>query len=58
MTKAFTATAVFQLCEQGKLSLDDTLDRFFPEFDYGKEITIRHLLHMQSGLRKDYVRES
>ncbi len=57
MTKAFTATAVFQLCEQGKLSLDDTLDQFFPEFDYGKEITIRHLLHMQSGLRKDYVRE-
>ena len=55
LTKAFTATAVLQLCEQGKLSLDDTLDLYFPEFEYGKEITVYHLLHMQSGLRKDFV---
>ena len=55
LTKAFTATAIFQLYEQGKLSLDDTLDMFFPEFEYGKEITVYHLLHMQSGLRKDFV---
>lgn len=55
LTKAFTATAVFQLCERGKLSLDSTLDLYFPEFEYGKEITVYHLLHMQSGLRKDFV---
>ena len=55
LTKAFTATAVFQLCERGALSLDSTLDQFFPEYEYGKEITIYHLLHMQSGLRKDFV---
>lgn len=55
LTKAFTATAVLQLCEQGKLSLDSTLDLYFPEFEYGKEITVYHLLHMQSGLRKDFV---
>lgn len=55
LTKAFTATAVLQLCEQGKLSLDSTLDVYFPEFEYGKEITVYHLLHMQSGLRKDFV---
>ena len=55
LTKAFTAAAVFQLCEQGKLSLDSTLDRFFPEYEYGKEITVYHLLHMQSGLRKDFM---
>ena len=55
LTKAFTATAVLQLCERGKLSLDDTLDLYFPEFEYGKEITVYHLLHMQSGLRKDFV---
>ena len=36
LTKAFTATAVLQLCEQGKLSLDDTLDLYFPEFEYGE----------------------
>ena len=55
LTKAFTATAVLQLCERGKISLDDTLDLYFPEFEYGKEITVYHLLHMQSGLRKDFV---
>lgn len=57
LTKAFTATAVFQLCERGELSLDSTLEQYFPEFEYGKEITVYHLLHMQSGLRKDFVSE-
>ena len=55
LTKVFTATAIFQLCERGMLSLDDTLDLYFPEFEYGKEITVYQLLHMQSGLRKDFV---
>lgn len=55
LTKAFTATAVLRLCERGKLSLDSTLDVYFPEFEYGKDITVYHLLHMQSGLRKDFV---
>ena len=55
LTKAFTATAVFQLCERGELSLESTLDLFFPEYEYGKEITVYHLLHMQSGLRKDFA---
>ena len=53
LTKAFTAAAILQLCERGKLSLDSTLDLFFPEYEYGKDITVYHLLHMQSGLRKD-----
>ncbi len=55
LTKAFTATAVLQLCERGTLSLDSTLDVYFPEFEYGKYITVYQLLHMQSGLRKDFV---
>ena len=55
LTKAFTAAAVLRLCEQGLLSLDSTLDLYFPEFEYGKDITVYHLLHMQSGLRKDFV---
>ena len=49
LTKAVTATCVFQLCEQGKLQLDDTIDRWFPEFELGRDITIYHLLHMQTG---------
>ena len=39
------------------LALDDTIDNFFPEFEYGKGITVYQLLHMQSGLRKDFVTE-
>ena len=57
LTKAFTAVAILQLREQGELSLEDTLDEYFPEFECGREITVYQLLHMQSGLRKDFVTE-
>jgi len=51
ITKQFTATAIVLLAEQGKLSLDDKLTTFFPDFpSYGKEITVRHLLTHTSGL--------
>ena len=55
-SKTFTAVAVFQQIEAGRLSIDDTLDRFFPEYEAGKGITIYHLLHMQSGI-PDYLNE-
>ena len=54
VTKTFTATAVLQLWEQGKLDLDDPLGKYFPEFEKGAGITIRQLLHMQSGLRREF----
>ena len=51
VSKQFTATAILLLVDQGKLSLDDTLDKFFPGFpDYGKKITVRQLLTHTSGL--------
>jgi CubicO group peptidase (beta-lactamase class C family) len=51
VTKQFTAMAVLNLVEQGKLSLEDRLPRFFPEFPgYGKAINLRHLLTHTSGL--------
>jgi CubicO group peptidase (beta-lactamase class C family) len=51
VSKQFTATAVLMLVDRGKLSLDDTLDKFFPGFPkYGEKITIRHLLTHTSGL--------
>lgn len=54
-SKQFTAACIVLLSQQGKLSLDDTLDSFFPEFpDYAKTITIRHLLNHTSGIR-DYL---
>jgi len=54
-SKQFTAACVVLLAEQGKLSLDDKLNQFFPEFpDYAKTISIRHLLNHTSGIR-DYL---
>ncbi len=51
VTKEFTAMCILQLQEQGKLSLDDKLFKFFPDFPlYGKDITVRHLLNHTSGL--------
>ncbi len=51
ITKQFTATAVMLLVDEGRLSLDDTLDSFFPGFpDYGKRITVRQVLNHRSGL--------
>ena len=39
------------LRDQGKLSVDDTIDKYFPEYSKGKDITIKHLLTMRSGIR-------
>jgi CubicO group peptidase (beta-lactamase class C family) len=51
ITKQFTATAIMLLIDDGKLSLDDTLDTFFPGFpDYGQHITLRQVLNHRSGL--------
>ncbi|WP_394389937.1 serine hydrolase domain-containing protein [Shewanella woodyi] len=51
-SKQFTAATILLLAQQQKLSLNDSLYTFFPEFpDYAKEITIRDLLHHTSGVR-------
>ena len=54
VTKTFTAAAVLQLCEQGKLSLDDKLGKFIPEYEKGADITIHQLLHMRSGISREF----
>lgn len=50
VTKMFTATMIFQLIEQGKLKLSDTLSQFFPEIPNAGKITIWHLLAHRSGI--------
>ena len=50
MTKLFTAALIMQLDEEGVLSLDDTLDTWFPEAPNASEITVRMLLQHESGL--------
>ena len=55
-SKAFTAVAVFQLIEAGLASLDDPVTKYFPEYETGRDITLYHLLHMQSGIA-DYTND-
>lgn len=57
-TKSFTALAVMQLVEQGKLDLDTPVQQYIPWFraadaDASAQITIRHLLNQSSGLSQE-----
>ena len=53
-SKQFTATAIMLLQQSGKLSVNDTIDKYFPEYPYGNQITVHQLLCMRSGI-KDYM---
>jgi CubicO group peptidase (beta-lactamase class C family) len=51
VSKQFTAAAILLLEKQGKLSLNDHIIKFFPDFtSVGKTITIQHLLTHSSGI--------
>lgn len=51
-TKQFTAAAVMMLVEEGKVSLDDTIAKYFPEAPQAwSGITVRHLLSHTSGIQ-------
>lgn len=50
VSKQFCAAAIMLLRDQGKLSVDDTLDKYFPEYTNGKDITLKNLLSMRSGI--------
>lgn len=52
LTKQFTAVAILQLVEQGKLSLQDEITKFIPDYPVqGRHITIEHLLTHTSGIK-------
>jgi CubicO group peptidase (beta-lactamase class C family) len=67
MGKQFTATAVMMLVEEGKVSLDDPLTKFFPEAPAAwKNVKVRHLLSHTGGFtdypdkfdfRRDYTED-
>jgi CubicO group peptidase (beta-lactamase class C family) len=51
VTKQFTAVAMLQLRDEGKLSLDDDITKWLPDFDTrGNEVSLRHLLDHTSGI--------
>jgi CubicO group peptidase (beta-lactamase class C family) len=50
ITKMFTAALVFQLVEEGKLKLTDTLDKFYPQIPNAQKITIEQILAHRSGI--------
>lgn len=50
ITKQMTAACILQLEEEGKLSLSQNLESFFPDFPFAKDISIEMLLNMRSGL--------
>jgi CubicO group peptidase (beta-lactamase class C family) len=52
VSKQFTAMAAALAIRQGRLGADDDVRKHVPELpDYGRPITIRHLIHHTSGLR-------
>lgn len=56
INKVFTATAIRQLAQDGKLSLDSSLARYLPDYpnqDVARRVTIRQLMQMRSGIGGD-----
>src|SRR5579872_197154 len=59
ISKQFTAAAILMLAQEGKLSLDDKIVRWFPDLTRSNEVTVREILSMTSGYQdfwpQDYV---
>jgi len=50
ISKTFTSVLVFKAVEEKKLSLNQTIDSYFPDIKNAKNITISHLLNHRSGI--------
>jgi len=60
-SKMFTATAIVQLMEQGKLQLTDKLTDYFPDFPnkaWAERVTLKHLLSHTSGIAEYWTKEN
>jgi CubicO group peptidase (beta-lactamase class C family) len=59
VSKQFAASAILMLAEEGKLTLDDAVERYVPGLTRGGDVTLRELLSMTSGYQdywpQDYV---
>lgn len=55
VSKQFTCFSVLLLQNEGKLSINDDIRKYLPEVpDFGKTITLNHLMHHTSGLRDQW----
>ncbi|WP_259066501.1 serine hydrolase domain-containing protein [Mucilaginibacter sp. X4EP1] len=50
ISKMFTAVMIFQLIEEGKLTLHTTLDKYYPQLPNANKITIAEMMNHHSGL--------
>lgn len=50
ITKQFTATAILQLQDQGKLDVQDPVSAYLPDYPSGDRITLHHLLTHTAGI--------
>jgi D-alanyl-D-alanine carboxypeptidase len=50
ISKTMIGVVILQLMDEGKLSLNDTLKKFFPDFSRADKITLRMLCNMTSGV--------
>ncbi len=50
ITKTYTALAVMQLAEHGKIEIEETIKKYFEEFPYSSDITIKQLLSHSAGI--------
>jgi CubicO group peptidase (beta-lactamase class C family) len=50
VTKTFTALAILQLAEQGKINLEEPIIHYLPDFPYDKKITTKQILNHTSGI--------
>ncbi|SFW64366.1 serine hydrolase domain-containing protein [Chitinophaga sancti] len=50
ITKQFTAACILHLEEAGKLSLDDKLNKYLPDFPQGDQVTLHMLLNQTTGI--------
>ncbi len=52
IAKQFTAACIWNLINEKKISLDDDIRKYIPEFpSYGNKILVRHMLNHTSGIR-------
>lgn len=52
LTKTFTALCILLLQDESRLSVEDKISKYFPEFARGDEITLKHLLQHTSGIKE------